>query len=136
MNFKRKSSLKDVFEQLNQKPAAEVARVPAELCYRLQRAEIEHAASHKKLERELQAFAEKLRAEHEPVCEAHSSLKKKIWAEIFEAAGIAEEDREENYSIDVRTGALSIETDSFPEALERIFEGAANAFATRRGPLH
>lgn len=118
-----KSFIGDILKAaLTEEKKTEVGKVDIGLAFKLTDNQMAHDLAHENIKNQVEAFIAKLQKEHEPVCKQFNDQNDAIWKEIYEAAGIPEDQRDKKYAINHKTGVVArIDTELNP-----IFKDAEN----------
>lgn len=74
-----------------------VGRVSKEICAELKKVTEDHRASHEAIKDQIEAFIEKLEAQHD--CTPFNDRKTEAWEKIYDELGLAQADRTKRYRI-------------------------------------
>lgn len=98
-----------LFEAFTDANAKEVrvGRVDLELVKEMERLQEAHAKQHEELKARIEAFIDQVHAEHKPECDEHERKIADVWERIYDAVGIPDNERDEDYSLDRISGVVT-----------------------------
>jgi hypothetical protein len=105
-----------------------VGTVDLSLVAKWDKIQVEHDKAHEEIKTQIDAFIEKLKAEHKPLCKVYKRRELDVMKEILIAAGIPESEHEREYSVNKLTGEVARIDMEIDPRLKEAFMSGENPF--------